>query len=591
MAPTLKPLASPGVTGPQPACAAAAWRRWQMRRGFGCMRDRSPTIPCMSSPPFASTSAPPPRPRSAPGTPHASGRSASVASDDAQAGEAQTRCDLVVNGLPSDGGELQRHASAAALMRHPPVPHYHRRPPVPSRRAPVPPHRAPVPSRRRSTNEPTGMPPHPPPQQQQSQHVPPHRKAPQLKPGSLVAKHWTLQSTTLSTHKATSHQLLAQLRWTRRPPAPRRRPSIKPPHHEGASKQGASFGGATAPPMLPTDDDVPADNISSGMHSCRRPAPSAPSAPAEANHSSKWAQLQWQKAGRIVQIASDSQRVPRLARSAPPEMLEAAASFDDRFRTNTARLKRTNHILRRTDKMRPEAAPTFARQLHAVQRQRLVIPERTVEAARSTKHGTVGDMQAGYAGVTWRRWSSPREEEAAAPESPRASRPKAFDPYQSIWSPRVPWCDSKDLYDSRRVELQRFANDWRRCLRLGVTRLIMRVDDDGAADDDGDGIPDEVEQVGEVFSAFHDLLFSLFSFYACIYGHDVHHITWNAFKVVPERLVLNERCRGASHLLNAEKAHTVFDSRTPRLSSTTISLWIRGVRTVSSLILTGSSWP
>ena len=39
---------------------------------------------------------------------------------------------------------------------------------------------------------------------------------------------------------------------------------------------------------------------------------------------------------------------------------------------------------------------------------------------------------------------------------------------------------------------ERFFHDWRRILQLGVVQLIVAADDDGLADDDGDGVPDEV---------------------------------------------------------------------------------------------------
>ena len=39
--------------------------------------------------------------------------------------------------------------------------------------------------------------------------------------------------------------------------------------------------------------------------------------------------------------------------------------------------------------------------------------------------------------------------------------------------------------------MSRFENDWRRALRKGVVRLVMRYDDDGHVDIDEDGVPDE----------------------------------------------------------------------------------------------------
>ena len=45
------------------------------------------------------------------------------------------------------------------------------------------------------------------------------------------------------------------------------------------------------------------------------------------------------------------------------------------------------------------------------------------------------------------------------------------------------------------VQRARFSHDWRRCLMLGAAGVIMKNDDDGHADVDGDGIPDEVMEV------------------------------------------------------------------------------------------------
>ena len=76
------------------------------------------------------------------------------------------------------------------------------------------------------------------------------------------------------------------------------------------------------------------------------------------------------------------------------------------------------------------------------------------------------------------------------------------------------WADSKELYDSDDVRMHQFENDWRRALPLGLIKLVMRFDDDAAADDDGDGVPDEVEEVCEVFWRHREFWPYIFTFFS-----------------------------------------------------------------------------
>ena len=85
------------------------------------------------------------------------------------------------------------------------------------------------------------------------------------------------------------------------------------------------------------------------------------------------------------------------------------------------------------------------------------------------------------------------------PDEPEEEEPKGpWTLYSSIWGPRSEWCDGRAFYDHDEVLFERFSGDWQRALLLGVARMIGEHDADAAADDDGDGVPDEIEDVGAV---------------------------------------------------------------------------------------------
>jgi hypothetical protein len=91
-----------------------------------------------------------------------------------------------------------------------------------------------------------------------------------------------------------------------------------------------------------------------------------------------------------------------------------------------------------------------------------------------------------------------------------------FDPDNSFWTPRIAWSDGQSLYDTSEVKLMRFEQDVRRAIRLGLVKLVVHYDDDGAIDLDEDGIPDEVEEVAVVLWEHYDFICSLFTSYAIL---------------------------------------------------------------------------
>lgn len=104
--------------------------------------------------------------------------------------------------------------------------------------------------------------------------------------------------------------------------------------------------------------------------------------------------------------------------------------------------------------------------------------------------------------------------EGRAMQKQKQDEEKPFDIRRSIWAPREKWCDAKDFIDTDDVIWSRFANDWRQALEMGAVKMIMRYDDNADEDKDGDGVPDEIEEVGAVLFRHNRLWTMLFSFYS-----------------------------------------------------------------------------
>lgn len=113
-----------------------------------------------------------------------------------------------------------------------------------------------------------------------------------------------------------------------------------------------------------------------------------------------------------------------------------------------------------------------------------------------------------------------------------------WNPFQdSCWAPRASWSDAKSLVDTEEVEKERFTNDWHRVSNeLGTAKLIMRYDDDGSKDADGNGISDEVEDIEKCLWQHHGALLAVFDWYGAIGasggGGDISFLslnTWTQF--------------------------------------------------------------
>jgi len=133
--------------------------------------------------------------------------------------------------------------------------------------------------------------------------------------------------------------------------------------------------------------------------------------------------------------------------------------------------------------------------------------------------------------VQWNRYTTPqRPEQPAMSSSPRKKKKKAplgskpnpkkvFNLPDSIWGPRAETSDSRSYFDTDEVEWKRFNAGVECLLEMGLSKLVLMYDDDEEpGDEDGDGIPDEVEDVLDVLWENHAMLHSLFHFYGCANG-------------------------------------------------------------------------
>jgi len=227
----------------------------------------------------------------------------------------------------------------------------------------------------------------------------------------------------------------------------------------------------------------------------------------------------WKKAALQIKIDCTNAK-PKLVDEAPawwpvPDRARVAAdSFDRQYKTSVARAERVFH---RLDAASSEAeSRVFGAALLDVNQLRFLPPDRA--GLLQTPRGPGGR-------TIYSRGAS------AAPSIVDEATEVEFDVTKSIWAPRAKWADSKSVYDTEAVLAARFTNDWNRALELGIVNMVTKYDDDAALDDDGDGVPDEVVEVGTVLWENAELYFVIFSYYAAL-GGDVYSLSLNEWSRV-----------------------------------------------------------
>ena len=153
---------------------------------------------------------------------------------------------------------------------------------------------------------------------------------------------------------------------------------------------------------------------------------------------------------------------------------------------------------------------------------------RHVAAVRRNRYFTQAEVTAPFAAAALVREDGHVAGVVAAPAPETAP---VFRLSTSIWAPRVRTSDSRSLYDTEVCARRRFDIDWQRMVDLGIAKLITRLDDDGGADEDGDGECDEVTEVRDVLWEWQAPLRQLFTFYATV-GGDMNALYLNAWTQV-----------------------------------------------------------
>lgn len=103
---------------------------------------------------------------------------------------------------------------------------------------------------------------------------------------------------------------------------------------------------------------------------------------------------------------------------------------------------------------------------------------------------------------------------------PRAKKPVKEPEKRNVWAARAEWADSKDMYDTEKVEEQRAKHDWPhiKVLLTPMFNKYMR------------SVGDVSQDVKDVVFSNQDILVKIFEFYASLNG-SIHSISMNAWEL------------------------------------------------------------
>lgn len=222
---------------------------------------------------------------------------------------------------------------------------------------------------------------------------------------------------------------------------------------------------------------------------------------------------------------------------APEPHLQQAKAFDSRQKTGRQSASRALDSLE-DDITSLSKAYAFRVYRGRLERNRYIVPH-VLQKAKVYKAGKVIVKEAP---------PPPPEKEAWSLE-------------QSIWAPRKKWCDALDFWDTDEVERKKFEWIWQTSRQeQGLDKLIMLHDDAGGVDEDGDGTPDEIEEVGDVLWDLHDLIFCAYDYY-CGCGKNIQSMALNQWTDFIEDCKLVDRKSKFCKKADIDRLFITVDSR------------------------------